>query len=1030
MKFKFDVFLNSAARVVCFASALLTGVGSASALDTHQPLNQYARGVWQTENGLPQNTIHRVIQTRDGYIWVATDGGLARFDGLSFSVFDKQNTPALGSNQIRGVSEDSDGNLWICTPEGLIREKDSQFRAFTSKDGLASNSVWSVLQDRKGTLWIVTAGGLNSYGDSQFRTYGPRDGLPTGTIETLIEDRQGALWIGSSDGLTRFQDGMFTNFNKLTDTRTSVRVIYEDKEGTLWIGTPGGLYLFKNGSLTAYSAPGSVSNSIESILQDTVGRIWIGTPNGLNQLSNGKFTAFTTAQGLPSNRIESLYLDREGELWVSTESGLARFEQDKFNSFPTNDALSSLTVLSMYEDREGNLWLGTESGGLHLLRDSKFETYTTDDGLSSNLIRAVYQDKRLNVWIGTNGGGLDLIKDGRVSAFTTKNGLSSNVVLAICADRNNDVWVGTPDGLNRFRNGKFVTFTSADGLADDFVRSIYQDSTGRLWIGTRRGLSNFKDGKFTTFTTLDGLANDYIGAILEDGTGNLWISTLGGLSRLKDGAFTNYTTKDGLSSDVVTSLYEDRDHTLWIGTNGSGLNRLKDGKFTSYAAKNGLFDDVIYQVLEDGSDNLWISCDKGIFKVGKKNLEDFANQTTGHVYSVSYGPADGMKIRECNGGGHPAGCKTADGKLWFSTLKGVAMTDPDHIRANQLPPPVVIEQLVAEDQAVDLSRKVELAPGHNRFDFHYAALSFVAPEKVQFKYRLEGFDKDWVTPGMARIAYYTNIPPGTYTFRVIACNNDGVWNDTGASLGLYLAPHFYQTYWFYGLCVVTLALMCWQLYLSRVRRIQSQFSAVLGERNRIAREIHDTLAQGLTGISLQLELVAKMLSVSTDVAKTHLNQARMLARECLTDARRSVWDLRSQSLENSDLPSSLSASARRLTENTGTHAQIRVSGPYRRIDPAIEGNLLRIGQEAINNAVKHARAGLIDVGLEFDPGIVRLSVRDDGCGFDGNGSSPSEEGHFGLLGMRERATQIGGKLTVSSDRGSGTEISVEVPLGN
>ena len=1031
MEFKINRIVTTAGRVFCIAFALLLSSRSASALDPRRPLNQYAHAVWQTEDGLPQNTIHRIIQTHDGYIWVATDGGLARFDGITFSVFDKQSGTAITSNQIRSLYEDREGTLWICTTDGLVSQKDSRFHRFTTADGMANNSVWSVLEDHSGTLWVVTTAGLNSYRKGEFRTYGPGDGLTSDTIETIVEDKQGALWLGSSDGLTRFQDGKFTNFNAVM--HSGVRVIHEDNSGRLWIGTQSGLCLFNNGALTDYGLPGP-AGGVESIVQDESGALWIGKPNVLIRLKDGSSSEFTSAQGLPSNRIQSVYADSRGGLWVSTESGLARFDGNKFVSFPANDPLSSLTVVSMYEDREGNLWLGTESGGLHVLKDSKFVTYTTDDGLSSNLVRAVCQDRRSNVWIGAGGGGLDMIdltKDGHVTAFTAKDGLSSNVVLAIWADRNSDdIWVGTPDGLNRLRNGKFTTFTSGDGLADDFVRSIYQDSTGRIWVGTRRGLSSMKEGKFTTYTTLDGLPNDYIGAMLQDRTGSLWISTLGGLCKYRDGAFNTFTTRDGLSSNVVTSLYEDRDGVLWIGTNGNGLNRFKDGMFTACTTRNGLFDDVIYQILEDGRDNLWFSCDKGIFRASRKDLNAFADGKSASIDCVSYGPADGMKIRECNGGGHPAAWKTTDGKLWFSTLKGVAVTDPDSIKLNELPPPVVIDQVVVDDQPIDISGKVALAPGHGRFAFHYAGLSFVAPEKVQFKYMLEGFDKDWVTPGARRVAFYTNLPYGNYTFRVLACNNDGVWNQTGAAFSFYLDPHFYQTYWFYAMWVVAIALICWQLYLMRVRRIQSQFSAVLGERNRIAREIHDTLTQGLTGISLQLELVAKLLSSSAETAQTHLNQARVLARECLADARRSVWDLRTQGAEGSDLPTSLSASARRLTANTGTQAQIQVSGAYRPLQPDVESNLLRIGQEAINNAVKHASASRIDIGLAFDPNLVRLSVRDDGCGFDSNGGSPAEPGHFGLIGMRERAEQIGGKLTVTSKPGGGTEITVEAPLGN
>ncbi|MGH9761591.1 MAG: ATP-binding protein, partial [Blastocatellia bacterium] len=355
--------------------------------------------------------------------------------------------------------------------------------------------------------------------------------------------------------------------------------------------------------------------------------------------------------------------------------------------------------------------------------------------------------------------------------------------------------------------------------------------------------------------------------------------------------------------------------------------------------------------------------------------------------------------------------------------------DPESISLNQLAPPVVIEQFAADDRIVSGVGKIELSPGHNRFAFNYAGLSFVAPEKVQYKYRLEGFDPGWISAGTRRVAYYTNLPPGNYTFRVIACNNDGVWNEAGASYGFRLKPHFYQTYWFYGLCLAGLGLAIWQFYLLRVRRIRSEFSAVLAERNRIAREIHDTLTQSLAGISLQLELVAKKITSSAEAAKDHLNQARMLTRESLDDARRSIWDLRSQSLEQEDLPTNLSRAARQLTANSAVRTQLKVTGTYRPLDKAIEGNLVRICQEAINNALKHAAPQRIDISLEFDADGTRLSVHDDGKGFESERPLPVAEGHFGLLGMRERAEQIGGKLTVRSAPGAGTEVSVELPLG-
>jgi ligand-binding sensor domain-containing protein/signal transduction histidine kinase len=962
--------------------------GQAFALDPRRELSQFAHEAWSTENGLPQNTVHAIIQTSDGYIWIATEEGLARFDGISFTVFDKRNTEQLKSNDIRALAEDHQGALWIGTADGLVRLFEGKFTVFTTQEGLPGN-----------------------------------------TIQSLYKDHEDNLWIAASSGLTRLKDGVFTSFITQPALPTSsVQSIFEDSEGTLWIGTAYGLSRFKDGKLLNYAVPpGAANNSVVAINQDAQGRLWFGTLNGLACFDQGSFRTYTTQDGLPSNRIISLVPDRSGSLWVGTAGGLARFANNQFTGFKQGEGLSSNIILSIFEDREGSLWIGTESGGLNLLKDKKFTTYTSKDGLAGDLVKAIYEDQQGSIWIGTNGGGLSLFKDGKFTTYTTKDGLSSNVVLALCADNQGNLWAGTPDGLTRFNSGKFTIYTSAEGLANDFVRSIFADRQGNLWVGTRGGLTRLRDGVFKVYTTLDGLPNDFIGAIHEDANGSLWIGTLSGLSKFKDERFATYTTREGLSSDVVTSLYEDAEKTLWIGTNGGGLDRFKDGKFAAFTTREGLPDDVVYRVLEDQQSNLWLGCSKGIFRLNKKQLDDFADGKDGSIAFVAYGTADGMITRECSGGGHPSAWKGVDGKLWFSTIKGVAMIDPEKIKINEQPPPVVINQVRVDDESITPAPRIDLSPGKTRFDFYYTALSFIAPEKVSFKYRLEGFDSDWVDPGTRRVAYYTNLPPGNYKFRVIARNNDGIWNDTGAVFDLQLRPYFYQTYWFYAVVVLGLAFLVWQAYRFRLRQVESQFAAVLAERNRIAREIHDNLAQELLGISVQLEVVARTMPSGAEVASSHLNRVRMLVRHGIAEARRYVWDLRSQALDHSDLPTALSDTARRLTADTEVQAQVEVNGSFRSLGQLVEGNLLRIGQEAINNAVKHAQAERILINLKFDVGRVQLSVQDNGRGFDQQSSGRPAQGHFGLTSMHERAEQIGGTLSIQSN-GSGTEVIVEVPI--
>jgi ligand-binding sensor domain-containing protein/signal transduction histidine kinase len=956
----------------------------AQALDPARPFKQYVHASWTGENGLPQNTVWAILQSQSGYLWLATQEGLVRFDGVRFTVFDKSNTEQIKDNNIGAICKGRDGSLWLGSSAGLCRLKDDAFTRYTTGDGLPDDTVDSVFEDSSGILWIGTPAGLTRFDGRAFFTYTGKDGLPDGSVFSTYEDREGRLWIGSTAGLSSFKDGRFINYSSKDGLLTDlVRATWEDAGGSLWIATDGGLNSFKD----------------------------------------GKFTSYTTRDGLSNNTVLTVSGDRAGNLWVGTDGGgLDRFRDGHFTVYRTQDGLSDDSVAAVYEDREGALWIGTIAGGLNRLEDSRFVTYTQADGLADNIVRSILQDRQGAVWIATRAG-LSRFDRGLFTNYRTRDGLANDSVLSLFQDRDGNFWAGTRGGLSRFNGVGFVSYGMKDGLGDLRVLSIYQDDGGTMWIGTGSGLSTFKDGKVVPYNA-GTLAKDAVYAMCQDDDGALWLGTEGGgLKRLKDGALTTYTTKDGLSNDIVMSILRDRQGALWIGTAG-GLNRFNAGSFTQYTTRNGLHDDTIFQVLEDSTGYLWMSGNKGVFRVNKQELNDLAEGKRNSVLPVAYGVADGMKSRECQGGFQPAGCQTNDGELWFPTIKGVAIIDPAALQVNQLKPPVVIEQVVADSQPLGTGQ-TEVPPGKHRFEFRFAGLSLLAPEKVQFKYMLEGFDKDWVDAGANRLAFYTNIPAGQYRFRVIASNNDGVWNEAGASYRFIIRPHFYRTYWFYSLCVVMLALMVLGLHRVRLRQVEAKFSAVIGERNRIAREIHDTLAQGFVGISVQLETAARTFFTSPQTAIKHLDQARLLVRSSLGEARRSVLDLRSQALESGDLASALSEVARNLSPNTPI--ELCVPAPPRRLSPEVENNLFRIGQEALTNSVKHAGAAHIRLELDFEPKSVRLKIRDDGRGFDVNRQLATGGGRLGLLGMRERVGQIGGRLNIWSEPGSGTEITVEVP---
>jgi signal transduction histidine kinase len=604
--------------------------------------------------------------------------------------------------------------------------------------------------------------------------------------------------------------------------------------------------------------------------------------------------------------------------------------------------------------------------------------------------------------------------------------LLSDVILSLAAAPNGDLWVGTPDGLNRIRGSAVDSFTSADGLPDDFIRSLLADSDGSLWIGTRRGLAHwvFPNGRIganlsgvhiETFTQANGLGSDLVGAMTRDKNGDLWVATFAGLSRLHSGKIQNYTTANGLSSNVVTALLARANGTLIVGTQDHGWN-VWDGKKFVAANGDGLGQTTIHAILDDGLGHLWFATGNGIARCD-------CNMAGGCSHWINFGAGDGLRSRETATNSHPSAWRSQDGHLWFATPKGLVEIDPAHFPVNSVPPPVALERVTVDDVAQALrgaTTAVKIPAGHVHFEFDYAGLSFVAPQKVRYRYKLEGFDHDWTDAGARRTAYYTNIPPGHYTFRVQAANNDGVWNTEGAQLVFELSPHFYQTIWFYALLIAFAVGMIVLLQKRRLMRAQREFNAVLGERNRIAREIHDTLAQGYVGISVQLEVLAELLRLNKgEAAAKHLDLTRGYVREGLADARQSIWALRSQDSGETTLPVRL----RRIVEaenGNGLEASFSIFGAYRSLSPGTEQEVLRIAQEAIQNVKKHAGAAHLSVQLEYRPDGIALDVRDDGRGFVQ--SAVSTAGHYGLTGMRERAATIGGTIEVTSEPGTGTTV--------
>ncbi|MCC6133427.1 MAG: protein kinase [Acidobacteria bacterium] len=829
-----------AAAGLAFFLAPAVVAPEARALDPTRAPTQYVQDVWTQRDGLPQNSANAILQTRDGYLWIGTEEGLVRFDGVRFTVFDKRNTPAIRNNFIMALAEDSEGALWIGTfGGGLVRLRDGAFESFG--DDVTGQRIRTLYRDSKGAIWISTGGGgLSRYQNGTFTKWRVKDGLGSDRVWSVVEDGKGGILVGTyGGGLQRFENGVFSRIELGPRPESSlIRPLRADREGNIWIGTDGG---------------------------------------GLYRLKDGVVTAFDSTNGLPNPFIRDLWVDRDGNLWIATDgAGVFRYSNGTFSPFSTRHGLSNDFTLSLFEDEEASLWIGTSGGGLFRLRDGAFTNITTRDGLASDVVRSVLESRDGSLWIGTTGGGVTRITNGEPVTLRAADGLASDLVFSLHEDDKGQIWIGTDGaGVNVLSGKTIKKLTTRDGLINDRVRTITGDRSGTLWFGTTNFLSRFANGRFESFTQDDGVPGSSIRSLIPARDGGIWIgSDGGGVAHLKDGVFTVWKTADGLSSSRVFSLFEDERGVLWAGTSGGGLNRIAGRVAVPITTKDGLYDDVVFSIVEDDAGWLWMTCNKGVFRVLRQELDDVAAKKIPAVRSSSFGTADGMRSAECNGGS-PAAWKAKDGRLYFSTILGLTSIDPKRFRTNERPPPVRIEGLVVDKEGLRPENGMVIPPGGEQFEFHYTALSFLVPERVRFRYKLEGFDRNWIDAGTRRTAYYTNLPPGGYTFRVRACNNDGVWNETGATLSLTLTPFFYQTRWFLFTCVAAAllsALGAFRLRLQGLKRRERDLERLVSERT-------SQLEERTSALSRAQEQLEKLSNTSASVLEDPAAWARSVARE-------------------------------------------------------------------------------------------------------------------------------------------------------
>ncbi len=759
-----------------------------------KPLRDYTLDAWRDE--LPQAATLAIAQDRRGYLWIGTYEGLARFDGARFVVFDKRRTPAFRNHNIRCIFEDRAGALWIGTfGGGVVRYQEGEFESFATEQGVASDFVIDVAQTPDGTLWLATSRGLTWRRDGEWKTFTTKDGLPLDSLQQLAVAPDGALWIATyGRGLSVLRDGVFHNYSpnggKPNDI---VYALHVARDGTAWVGTnqQGLLHLSGQGQVLAQYArrTGFPDDAVHAIYEDADGAIWAGTESGgLGRLVNGRWDWRTPDDGLLHRFVRAICRDHEGSYWIGTNGGLNRLRESKIVNLTKYHGLTDANVRVVLEDSRGRLWVGLDEAGLDCLEDGRWKHYGLAEGLRTLGIRAIAEDARGDIWLGLNQGGVARFDGRRWTSITTAQGLTNDNVYALCAARDGTLWAGTVGGgVNVLRAGRVIRTIDPqnDKVTGGNIRVIVQGRDGAMWVGT--------NGR--------------------------------GLLRIQGEEVTRFTVREGLPSNLAFALHEADDGTLWIGT-GGGLAWHRDGRFGVIAHKDGLFDDTVFAIVPDAQDNFWMSCNRGIFRLDRREREAFLAGAQARVNCISFDISDGMGANQCNGASQPCAIRRRDGTLIFATIGGAATVNPARLPSNVQPPPIAIEELVINGETRLVQPTLTVPPGAEKLDIHYAALSFLAPQRIRFRFRLEGFDRAWVEAGTRRTAYYTNLPPGNYRFHVTACNDDGVWNEAGATLTIVIQPFFYQTIWARGLLACALGLLAWAGFRWRTLRLRQRAVAL------------------------------------------------------------------------------------------------------------------------------------------------------------------------------------------------------------
>ncbi len=942
----------------------------------------YAERIWGMQDGLPEQVVQAFAQTKDRYLWIGTTGGLLRFDGASFILYNRENTPAFTDNNIFFLTASRDNTLWIGSEGGgLIRYRDGVFRPFSSPDGLTNSFVRAVFEDRGGQIWVGTDNGLFRLTGGRLVRVDDSGIVPILAVHAICEDSRGGLWVGGSK-LVRLEGNEVREFHlegKASENR--VKSLVETEDHTILVGTVSGLHR-KAAGAAQFERVKEIRGTVRLLRQTSDGTLWIGTiGHGLFALHGGRFSKMTAPTRLPSSTVLNLFEDFERNIWVGTQAGMLRLSNTPVRTVGLPDASDS-DAETVYEDREGAVWIA--AANFFRFQDGTATPYKFS-GVDGVRIRNVFRDREGALWIGTEGRGIYRRAGQQLRHYTTDSGLVNNFIRAFLQSRDGSVWIGTDEGVSRWTPQGFKNYQMRDGLCYFSTRSLLEDRDGNLWVGTDRGVSRLRANKFESDAVTEALRNEKVWAI-----------------------------------------HQDLDGGLWFGTRTGGLYRWRSGKLSHFTTANGLASNSIYELVEDQRGTLWISGPNGISEVNRRDLDAIAERPGKPVMLTLYGISEGLQALQMCGGEKPAGVLTSKGEVWFPSSKGPVRINIDQPRPTDRAP-VLVDQVIADGAQLDLARGISLGPDTAKLELHYGVVLLRSQERVRFRYILEGFDKDWNEATAERTAHYTNLPARRYKFRVAAFEMNNPEEIAETSLEITQRPHFYRTSWFISLCGMALAAMVWSIHKFRVGQLQARFRAVLSERNRLAREMHDTLIQGCVSVSALLEAHLSLGHEDADAKQDLMSCARSQLRTTIDEARDAVWNLRQAPPPVASLAPLLRKMTHEVSREFGVPVECSISGKPFEFQQETIHELLMVVREAIYNAVRHGRPNHVKLDIDFDQDDCRVRVMDDGSGFDPQEVSSLPVGHYGLIGMKERVQRMGGSMVLNSRSGAGTEVTVQIP---